>query len=344
MTRRRGGPAAQSPPRPRRCAVYTRKSTTIGLEQEFNSLDAQREACEQYIASQAHAGWRLVPEHYDDGGFTGANLHRPGFERLMEDVHAGRVDVVVVYKVDRLSRSLLDFARVMEVFERHEVSFVSITQQFNTATSMGRLVLNVLLSFAQFEREMIGERTRDKIAASRRRGRWTGGPVPVGYDVVDKKLVVNELEAVVVGEIFDLYERHRSALKEQRKPLLIRRKELPAEIAKLSAEGQKLVDALDRTKGGARRLVEDRAETIAQEMAARERETRARVTQLLDLTLLAPDIQEQLLFMQAVDGQEPVSERRLRAVVKERSWKKQRRVWRGVRKGGVVRRKTCRGS
>ncbi|MCA9559508.1 MAG: recombinase family protein, partial [Myxococcales bacterium] len=201
MTRRRNG-AAASPPEARRCAIYTRKSTSMGLDQEFNSLDAQRECCEQYIAARSHEGWQLVPEHYDDGGFTGANIDRPAFQHLLADVEAGKLDVVVVYKVDRLSRSLLDFAQVMARFNRADVAFVSVTQNFSTADAMGRLTLNMLMSFSEFEREMIAERTRDKIAAARRRGKWTGGPVPLGYDVVDKKLVVNDLEAVVVRELF----------------------------------------------------------------------------------------------------------------------------------------------
>jgi DNA invertase Pin-like site-specific DNA recombinase len=199
-------------PEPKRCAIYTRKSTAIGLEQEFNSLDAQREACEKYIEGQGHQGWQVIPEYYDDGGFTGANLERPAFMRLMDDMDDGKVDVIVVYKVDRLSRSLLDFAQVMDRFNRAGVAFVSVTQNFSTADAMGRLTLNMLMSFAEFEREMIAERTRDKIAAARRKGKWTGGAVPLGYDVVDKHLVVNELEAVVVREIFDLYLQHRSAL------------------------------------------------------------------------------------------------------------------------------------
>lgn len=166
-----------------RCAVYTRKSTEEGLEQEFNTLDAQRESAEAYIASQKSEGWICLPEHYDDGGFTGGNMDRPALQRLMADIEAGKVDCVVVYKVDRLSRSLLDFARIMEVFDKRKVAFVSVTQQFNTSTPMGRLVLNVLLSFAQFEREIIGERIRDKIAAQRRKGKWAGGSPVLGYDV-----------------------------------------------------------------------------------------------------------------------------------------------------------------
>ena len=188
-----------------RCAIYTRKSNEDGLEQEFNSLDAQRESGEAFVKSQASEGWECLPDHYDDGGFTGGNMERPSVQRLMADIEAGRVDCVVVYKVDRLSRSLLDFARMLETFERHNVSFVSVTQQFNTATSMGRLILNVLLSFAQFEREMISERTRDKIAATRRKGKWSGGMPLLGYNVVDTKLVVDPDEADMVRTIFEIY-------------------------------------------------------------------------------------------------------------------------------------------
>jgi site-specific DNA recombinase len=166
-----------------RCAVYTRKSTEEGLDMEFNSLDAQREACEAYVASQKAEGWLLVPDRYDDGGFSGGTLERPALQRLIADIGANRVDVVVVYKIDRLSRSLMDFAKLVEVFDRNSVTFVSVTQSFNTTTSMGRLTLNVLLSFAQFEREVIGERIRDKFAASRKKGMWMGGFVPLGYDV-----------------------------------------------------------------------------------------------------------------------------------------------------------------
>jgi site-specific DNA recombinase len=190
-----------------RCAVYTRKSTEEGLEQEFNSLDAQRESAQAFIASQQHEGWTCLPERYDDGGFTGGNMERPALRRLLADIAEGKIDCVLVYKVDRLSRSLLDFARMMETFERHRVSFVSITQQFNSATSMGRLVLNVLLSFAQFEREIISERTRDKIAATRRKGKWSGGRPILGYDVDPRggRLLVNDDEAVRVRAIFQLY-------------------------------------------------------------------------------------------------------------------------------------------
>ncbi len=211
MSKTRKAPA----PRPTvRCAIYTRKSTEEGLEQEFNSLDAQRESAEAYIRSMAGEGWECLPDRYDDGGFTGGNMDRPALRRLMADIDAGKIDCVVVYKVDRLSQSLLDFARMMEAFEKHHVSFVSVTQQFNTATSMGRLVLNVLLSFAQFEREIISERTRDKIAAARRRGKWAGGHPLLGYDIDPRgfKLIVNEDEAVRVRAIFALYLKERSLL------------------------------------------------------------------------------------------------------------------------------------
>ena len=194
---------------PVRCAIYTRKSTEEGLQQDFNSLDAQREAAEAYVASQKAEGWVCLPDRYDDGGFSGATLERPAAQRLLADIKAGKVDCVVVYKVDRLSRSLLDFARIMETFESHGVSFVSVTQHFNTTHSMGRLTLNILLSFAQFEREIISERTRDKIAAARRKGKWSGGHSMLGYDVLrspgGSKLVVNRKEAKRVRRIFELY-------------------------------------------------------------------------------------------------------------------------------------------
>ena len=188
-----------------RCAIYTRKSTEYNLELAFNSLDAQREACEAYIKSQAHEGWRLIPGRYDDGGLSGASLERPALQTLLCDVRARRIDIVLVYKVDRLTRSLADFAKLIELFDAHGVSFVSVTQSFNTSSSMGRLTLNVLLSFAQFERELIGERVRDKIAASKRKGLWVGGPVPLGYAAVDKKIVVAPAEAAAVRTIFARY-------------------------------------------------------------------------------------------------------------------------------------------
>jgi site-specific DNA recombinase len=194
---------------PVRCAIYTRKSSEEGLEQEFNSLDAQREAGEAYIASQKNEGWVCLPNRYDDGGFSGGSMERPSLERLLKDIEAGTIDCVVVYKVDRLSRSLMDFARIMEAFDRKGVSFVSVTQQFNTTSSMRRLTLNILLSFAQFEREIIGERIRDKIAAQKRRGKWAGGVPVLGYDVDrsggSPRLVVNPREAARVREIFQIY-------------------------------------------------------------------------------------------------------------------------------------------
>ncbi len=188
-----------------RCAVYTRKSTEHNLDLEFNSLQAQREACEAYIKSQAHEGWRLIHEHYDDGAFSGASLDRPALQKLLNQVRAGKVDVIVVYKVDRLTRSLSDFAKLVELFDQHSVSFVSVTQSFNTTTSMGRLTLNVLLSFAQFEREVIGERVRDKIAASKRKGIWVGGSIPLGYASTNKKLAAVPKEAETVRLIFNRY-------------------------------------------------------------------------------------------------------------------------------------------
>ncbi len=188
-----------------RCAIYTRKSTEHGLELEFNSLDAQRDACEAYVKSQSSQGWRALPQHYDDPAYSGGNLDRPALKKLLADIEAGRIDVVVVYKIDRLTRSLADFVKLVEAFDARSISFVAVTQQFNTTTSMGRLTLNVLLSFAQFERELSSERVRDKIAASRRKGKWTGGTVPLGYDAKDKKFVVNKTEAETVRTIFRLY-------------------------------------------------------------------------------------------------------------------------------------------
>jgi DNA invertase Pin-like site-specific DNA recombinase len=188
-----------------RCAIYTRKSTEHGLDQEFNSLDAQREACEAYIKSQASQGWKVVPARYDDPAYSGGNLDRPALKRLLADIEAGKVDVVVVYKIDRLTRSLADFAKLVETFDARSISFVAVTQQFNTTTSMGRLTLNVLLSFAQFERELASERVKDKIAASRKKGKWTGGTVPLGYELKDRKLVINKTEAKSVQAIFRLY-------------------------------------------------------------------------------------------------------------------------------------------
>jgi DNA invertase Pin-like site-specific DNA recombinase len=188
-----------------RCAIYTRKSSEEGLEQSFNSLDAQREACEAFIASQRHEGWRTLPAAYDDGGFSGGTLDRPAMQRLLQDIEADKIDTIVVYKVDRLTRSLADFAKIVEALDARGVSFVSVTQQFNTTTSMGRLTLNILLSFAQFEREVTGERIRDKIAASKRKGMWMGGTIPLGYDLKDRKLLVNPEEAQQDVEQLYLY-------------------------------------------------------------------------------------------------------------------------------------------
>ncbi len=189
----------------RRCAIYTRKSSEEGLEQDFNSLHAQREACEAFIKSQSGEGWRLIRTAYDDGGLSGGTMERPALQRMLADINQGQIDVVVVYKVDRLTRSLADFAKMVEVFDARGVSFVAVTQQFNTTTSMGRLTLNVLLSFAQFEREVTGERIRDKIAASKQKGIWMGGLVPLGYEVHERRLVINQSKAERVRDIFRRY-------------------------------------------------------------------------------------------------------------------------------------------
>jgi DNA invertase Pin-like site-specific DNA recombinase len=220
------------------CAVYTRKSSEEGLEQEFNSLDAQREACEAYILSQRHEGWVALPDHYDDGGLSGGNMNRPGLKQLLEDIRNRKVDVVVVYKVDRLTRALSDFAKIVEIFDASGVSFVSVTQQFNTTSSMGRLTLNVLLSFAQFEREVTGERIRDKIAASRKKGMWMGGPIPLGYDLEDHKLVVNQAEAETVRLLYTLYIEYQC----------VRR--LKAELDRRKIVTKKTISLTNRTHGG----------------------------------------------------------------------------------------------
>ena len=193
-----------------RCAIYTRKSSEEGLEQEFNSLDAQREACGAFIQSQKHEGWKLLPAPYDDGGYSGGTMQRPALQRLLADIDAGKIDLVVVYKVDRLTRALTDFAKIVERFDAKSVSFVSVTQAFNTTTSMGRLTLNVLLSFAQFEREVTGERIRDKIAASKRKGMWMGGVVPLGYSVENRQLVPHSEESAPVRHIFERYQQLRN--------------------------------------------------------------------------------------------------------------------------------------
>lgn len=196
-----------------RCAIYTRKSSEEGLEQDFNSLDAQREACEAYIKSQMHEGWVLIDKQYNDGGYSGGTMERPAFKELLKDIENDKIDIVVVYKVDRLTRSLMDFSKIIDVFDRHETSFVSITQQFNTTTSMGRLTLNILLSFAQFEREVTGERIRDKISASKKKGMWMGGKVPLGYSKEDKKLVVHKEDTQKVQMLFEKYLELKSVVK-----------------------------------------------------------------------------------------------------------------------------------
>lgn len=209
-----------------RCAIYTRVSTDSGLDQEFNSLDAQFDASAAYIKSQAHAGWKQLRQRYDDGGFSGGSTDRPALQQLMADIQAGQIDVIVVYKVDRLTRPLADFAKLVELFDKHKVSFVSVTQQFNTTTSMGRLTLNVLLSFAQFEREVTSERIRDKMAASKRKGLWVGGVVPLGYRLDDHKIRIEESEANTVRNIFKRYlelKSHRSLISELRKDGVVTR-------------------------------------------------------------------------------------------------------------------------
>src|SRR4026207_2558563 len=210
-TMAKSGKASRPSNRKMRCAIYTRKSSEEGLEQAFNSLDAQREACAAFVLSQKHEGWVVLPALYDDGGFSGGTMDRPALQRLLGDIGAGHVDVVVVYKIDRLTRSLFDFAKIVEILDARGASFVSVTQQFNTTTSMGRLTLNVLLSFAQFEREVAGERIRDKIAASKKKGMWMGGLPSLGYEVKDRKLVVNDREAETVRSIFRRYAELKAA-------------------------------------------------------------------------------------------------------------------------------------
>src|SRR5689334_24609650 len=227
-----------SSPRIRRCAIYTRKSTEEGLEQDFNSLQAQREACEAYIKSQAHEGWKLKPAHYDDGGFSGGSMERPALQHLLADINAGLVDTIVVYKVDRLTRSLADFAKMVEAFDAKGVSFVSVTQQFNTTTSMGRLTLNVLLSFAQFEREVTAERIRDKIAASKQKGMWMGGLVPLGYEAKNRELTIVETEAKTVRLLFDLYLKLGTVMK------------VKAEAERLGLMTKRRTDITGRITGG----------------------------------------------------------------------------------------------
>ena len=243
---------SQRPVRRLRCAAYTRKSSEEGLEQEFNSLHAQREAALAYITSQKSEGWVALGDHYDDGGISGGTLERPALQRLLRDIEAGMVDVVVVYKIDRLSRSLTDFAKLVDVFERHNVTFVSVTQQFNTTTSMGRLTLNILLSFAQFEREVIGERIRDKFAASRKRGMWMGGWPPLGYEVQDRRLMVDEREAVLVRRIFDRFAKTGSALS------IARELNAAGEVTKRRAGANGLRGGRPWTKGAVYKVLANR--------------------------------------------------------------------------------------
>ncbi len=222
-----------------RCAIYTRKSSEDGLEQEFNSLDAQREACAAYVASQKQEGWVLLPDAYDDGGLSGGSLERPALQRLLDDIRDGKVDQIIVYKIDRLTRSLADFAKIVETLDAAGASFVSVTQSFNTATSMGRLTLNMLLSFAQFEREVTAERIRDKIAASKRKGLWMGGSVPIGYDPDGRTLKINPSEAKTIRTLYDLYEQHSTirAVAEQAKSLNLRTRRRQTSTGKVSGGG-----------------------------------------------------------------------------------------------------------
>ncbi len=236
-----------------RCAIYTRVSTDAGLEQEFNSLDAQRESAEAYIKSQAHEGWRLVREHFDDGGYSGGSMDRPALQNLLERVRERRIDVIVVYKVDRLTRSLADFAKLVEAFDAHGVAFVSVTQSFNTTTSMGRLTLNVLLSFAQFEREVTAERIRDKIAASKKKGLWMGGVVPLGYRVSERKLLVEEQEAALVRQIFALYLELGSVRALQSE---LRRRDIRSRVRRLASG--RIIGGIHFTNGPLYRLLSNR--------------------------------------------------------------------------------------
>lgn len=222
-----------------RCAIYTRKSSEEGLEQEFNSLDAQREACASYVASQKHEGWVLLPTHYDDGGLSGGTLERPALKQILKDIGAGLVDQIIVYKIDRLTRSLADFSKIVDVLDAAKASFVSVTQSFNTATSMGRLTLNMLLSFAQFEREVTAERIRDKIAASKRKGLWMGGNVPLGYEADGRTLKINNPDAKTICHLYDLYEQHQTvrAVKEEADRLKLRTKKQTRKSGEVSGGG-----------------------------------------------------------------------------------------------------------
>ena len=403
-----------------RCAIYTRKSSEEGLAQEFNSLDAQRESAEAYILSQRHAGWTVLAERYDDGGYTGANLERPALERLLGAIEASQVECVVVYKVDRLSRSLLDFARLMGIFEKRGVNLVSVTQQFNTTASLGRLTLNILLSFAQFEREIIAERTQDKMAAARRKGRWVGGIPVLGYDVTPGggRLMVNEEEARQVRAIFTLYFEHRvlsPVLDEIQKrgwttkrwttrkgrvhlgraftnhgllrlltnviytgKVHYRGQIYPGEHAAIVEEGvwRRAQEMLQRAGSGTERLhpttpatpgrrqrdkpcdidqaqgpagsVPDRVPRITRllalaikfeglvqegivkdyaELARLGRVSPARVTQIMNLLNLAPDIQERILMAAELPGQKCLREISVRPLCSEVIWSRQREQW-----------------
>jgi DNA invertase Pin-like site-specific DNA recombinase len=403
-----GMPGVDEPPSTLRCAIYTRKSTEEGLQQEFNTLDAQREAAEAYVRSQLHAGWIALSERYDDGGFTGANLERPALRRLLADIETGRVDCVLVYKVDRLSRSLLDFARLMEVFERRKVSLVSITQPLNTTGSMGRLTLNILLSFAEFERQMIADRTRDKMAAARRKGKWVGGRPVLGYDIAKAggKLMVNEDEAGRVQTMFALYLQHCSLetvlaelharqwmTKRWRtreghehlgrpftKPILVRllrnvlyrgrvshRNEIYAGEQEAIVEQEiweRAQEALDREQT-ARAKVQSHWKSSIAVFAPTERVpritrllalaqkfekligagvvnnyaalaqvghvSRSRVTQMTSLLNLAPDIQEQILFLDVKQAEQfRISEPSLRKLTATLLWSQQREQWKNL--------------
>lgn len=398
-----------------RCAIYTRKSTEEGLSQAFNSLDAQREAAEAYILSQREQGWAALPEHYDDGGFTGGNMDRPALRQLLADIDTSRIDCVIVYKVDRLSRSLLDFARILDTFEQGKVSFVSVTQQFNTSMSLGRLTLNILLSFAQFEREIIAERTRDKMAAARRKGKWVGGTPVLGYDVVPQggRLVVNRPEAEQVRRIFELYRdsgcldsvlqrlsqngwttkgwmtksgklhggrpfnrntlmallgnviytgqiRHQGQVYPGEHEAIFDRElwnevnqRLRETIPRVrSARDVKTVRPLAATHEAPTRsaapgtlpriarllalaiklegLLREGAVRDYAELARLGHVTRARMTQIMSLVYLAPDIQESILFREETSHMQPMAEANVRHIARCIHWDEQRRLWRDL--------------
>jgi len=398
-----------------RCAIYTRKSTEEGLTQEFNTLEAQRESAEAYVQSQVHAGWTALTARYDDGGYTGANLERPALRRLLIDIESGRIDCVLVYKVDRLSRSLLDFARLMEVFERCQVSLVSITQPLNTTGSLGRLTLNILLSFAEFERQMIADRTRDKMSAARRKGKWVGGRPVLGYDIADSggKLVVNQEEASRVQAIFTLYLQHRSVesvLTEirarnwtmkrwqtregnalggrpfrratlerllnnvlylgkvshqdviyagEQTPIVdeevwklanekLAKEQARASSAKASGNACRRSLAVERTEPMSRitrllalalkfeKLIASGVVSNYAAVAQVAGVSRSRVTQMSSLLNLAPDIQEEILFLPAAHArQHRLSEPSLRKLTATLLWSKQREQWRNLRSSGT---------